>query len=252
VAHDRQELRLGAVGGFGGFLGGKQFGLELLAHDGVADGALHQRPVRLTLDQEILRALFDRGHREVAVVEPGQHDDRLHRRRLLHAPDGIETVTVGQGQVEQDHIAGMAGHPVTGAAQGLDMIQYEAVVAGIAKGFADQSGIGGIVFDQQDADFRCGHGLRIRRTTLHGAVRCDGRRCNRMTTPSRRTEARSPRASWVIARHRYGSSVSATSYTTANLTGLGGYLKQDSKDMGDASVSAHFQAAPGEKVARQP
>jgi hypothetical protein len=137
------------------FLGQFQPFFQGAPGDGVTDRPPDGGAFELSFDQEILRAGFDGGDREIGIVIARQHNDRQRGRCLAHAGDGVETVTVRQRQIEQHHIAGIHGNPVAGRLQRRYGMNLEPA-AFFAQDLAHEPRVTGIVFYQKYAN-----GLRV-------------------------------------------------------------------------------------------
>ena len=65
-------------------------------------------------------------------------------------PDGVEALRVGQREIEQQQIHGAVLEMRQAVAQGLDGGQLDALAAALGEALAQQLGVVGIVFHQQD------------------------------------------------------------------------------------------------------
>ena len=137
--------------GFGLF----EYFLNVFALDGVPDGLGEQGAVDAALDQIILRSFPHRGDRERLVVRAGQNDHRQVGGGQAPAGQRFQARAVRQAQVEQHNMEGGAGRQGSGFGQGGGVGEHEVLAAsGIRQVFPHQTGVAGIVLDEQQADGR--------------------------------------------------------------------------------------------------
>ena len=122
----------------------------IVALDGIADGAIQQAAVRLSLDQVVLGAGAKGVDAGLAVVQPGQHDDGHVRRQPARAGEGVQPAAVRQRQVQQDYVRRVFFQRLEAVGQRGEMRQGEGGRAALAQQFAQEQRVAGIVLHQQD------------------------------------------------------------------------------------------------------
>ncbi len=155
---DRQEMVLGTVGVLGGglgLLGGvpgrSQRLLALLAVDGIADRPDQRPRVRLPFHQVILRAATDGLAGDVLVRQAGGHENG-HRGHGCGEPrNRLQAVRVGQGEVQEDGLEGLAAEAFQGFPQGSGPGDLELPWGNLRQHLLEQNGVRTVVFHQQDS-----------------------------------------------------------------------------------------------------
>lgn len=112
---------------------------------------------RVALDQVILGPLADRLAGEPGVVEAAEHDDRRPGSQRSQGVEGVEPLAVGQGEVEQDRGVNAPGGPLQPVAEPGHVVQVEQTAGRLGQRLADEGGVAGVVFDQEQADVGLGH-----------------------------------------------------------------------------------------------
>jgi hypothetical protein len=80
------------------------------ALDRAPDGAAeHVGSALLTLDEVLLRPGLDRGERAVGVLVAAQHDDRRPDAGRVQALEALQSIGVGQGEIEEDAVGVLLG-----------------------------------------------------------------------------------------------------------------------------------------------
>ena len=85
------------------------------------------------------------------VVQAGQHHQRDAGRRGVRPPHGLQSLCVGQAQVEQDDVNGMLGKMITARPSLMfhDVRQLGIVRALLVEHLAEQAGVSRVVLDQE-------------------------------------------------------------------------------------------------------
>jgi len=154
VGDDAEHLVAGADGGLGG---GARLVLALqqpLALHRVAQRAGEHPRLHLPLHQVVLRPRLHRLDRHRLVVEPRQHHDRHLGRGGEGARHRLQTMRVGEGEVEQHHVGVARGELRERGGEAVGVPQLEGERAGVAQRLADQPRVARVVLHQQDAQRR--------------------------------------------------------------------------------------------------
>jgi len=144
-------------------LGGSQQQLRPLALDRIADHTRQQFTFDSSFDQVILRAGAHGFQRHLLVIESRDDHDRLVAGVLLHVPERLKSLTVGQPQIQEHHIDAVLLQMAHGRVQPVSPFQLElGPVLLLAQHFEDEAGVAGIVFHQQHTNrssrYARGHG----------------------------------------------------------------------------------------------
>jgi hypothetical protein len=112
------------------------------------NGTLEQKAVDLALDQVILRAVRDRFERKLFIPGAAEDDDRHHGRPSVYAIEGRQSLTVGQPEVQQEHIERLAPHAVEHLVQPRQPVHLEGSSRGLAKQLLNEARVARIVFHE--------------------------------------------------------------------------------------------------------
>ena len=92
------------------------------------------------------------------IVEAGQQDDRHVKRPIVHLGEGLQSLAVGQREIQQHHIHAFRSQTLQPGREAFRPLQVEGIAADggqsaslrLRQDLTDQTGICGVVFDQQD------------------------------------------------------------------------------------------------------
>ena len=153
--------------------------LRSLPLDRVPQHARQELPFDATLHQVVLRPGADRLERQLLVVEPRDHDDRLVRRPAPRANERIEPLAVGQAQIEQHDVHAAVRETGERVVEPVHPLEVEGLGLHLPQELEDEPGISRIVLDQQDGDGL--HGGR----EAHGSRTICSQNCSIELTASR-------------------------------------------------------------------
>ncbi len=142
-------------------LGGSQLLLGPLALDGVSQHSRKQLAFDPPFDEVVLRAGADRFQRQPLIIESRDDHDRLVAGVLLHVPEGLESLTVRQPQVQEHHVDTVLLHVAQRSVQPVAPLELErGSVLLLAQHVHDQARVAWIVLDQEDSNRRGGGDAR--------------------------------------------------------------------------------------------
>ena len=132
-----------------------------------------------SFDEVVLRTGGHRGYPEVLVVQPGQHHNRDGGIALADALEGVDTVGVGQIQIQQHAIGTVACQLPLGIRNRSRPSEID-IDSGVGDQLFYQQRVGSIVLHQEHRQAR-----DLRRTGDGGGVLRVMRRAHRSSRPSR-------------------------------------------------------------------
>lgn len=128
---------------------GRGCAFDLLALEGVADGAAEGLGVEVALAEVVLGTGGDGGEPGLGLGEAGQHDDGGVGGGVHDAGDRVEAVHVREVQVEQDADQSVApGEVALGLGEGADADQFGVEVA-VGERLLQQERVAGVVLDEK-------------------------------------------------------------------------------------------------------
>ncbi len=119
---------------------------------GVSDGANQKVSVQAALHQVVLSAGAHGPHGERFIIVTRQNHDRNLGRFRVGANQCVQTLGVGQRQIQQHDVERFAAQPVQRGGQPVHLHQLPLAGAGIANQLREQARIAGVILYQQDAD----------------------------------------------------------------------------------------------------
>ena len=124
--------------------------LQALALGGIAQRS--QNPARLDLafDEIVLSAFLQGLLGQRFVVQARQHHEGTDGRGGVGPPYRSQSLCIGQSQVEQDNVDRMLRKILLGRTHASHVRQFCVVRALIVEHFAEQTGVSGIIFDQEN------------------------------------------------------------------------------------------------------
>ncbi len=139
--------------------------LHELALDGVAQGAPQAAGLYLSLDQVVLGAFLQRLRGQRFIVQSREHHQRNAGRGCMGPSYRTQTLGVGQPEVEQDDVDGMAGKMDLRLAHGDHVRHLDPVAPLLIEHLPEQPRVAGIVFDQEED---------LGRSLAHASSACSG------------------------------------------------------------------------------
>ena len=125
---------------------------HVLPLHGILDGPGQEARVDVVLGKEILAPVLH-GPQPCVVVRPsGHHQDRNLRVGGDHLLKGVQTLGVGQAQVQEHHVYVLTGQQVKAIRQALLVTQLEQICPGVLEHDPHQLRKIQIIFDHQDVD----------------------------------------------------------------------------------------------------
>jgi hypothetical protein len=121
---------------------------KTVALEGIAHRAKDAVAIEPPLDEIVLRSVLKSMKSELLVV-PARHDDDRGATSTPRSPHGVESVHVGQGEVEEHQVEGMPAEKIESVGETLDVSEMDAPVS---ERVLEKEGVGRIVLDEEDAD----------------------------------------------------------------------------------------------------
>lgn len=122
----------------------------MLALDRVPDGAHEDVGLQAALDQVVLGPRRDGGEAGLLLGEAGEDDHGGLGGVGQHLVEGVESVGVGQVQVQQDALRRLALQPGQGLREGARATESD-VDPAVRDQLLDEEGVTLVVLDEQDA-----------------------------------------------------------------------------------------------------
>ncbi len=130
---------------------GVETGLGGVALHGVAHRTAHHHLVGLTLYQVVLRSEAQAGLGGLERDHAGQHDDGRTGVEGAEPPHGVGTDAVGELVIQQDDVDLPIPQALHRLVQRSDVVHLDGGTDPLAQQMPHHGGVGGVVFDEQDA-----------------------------------------------------------------------------------------------------
>jgi hypothetical protein len=138
-------------------LGGTQLQPRALALDRVADRSSQDGAVHLSLDEEILRPLLYHPNRETIVAQAREHDDGHVGGQVGDCGKRPVALAVGQREIDEHDVDRRVPETRERALEPIHPLHRVRGGRDVAQQLENQSGVPGIVFDEEHLDRVCSH-----------------------------------------------------------------------------------------------